>query len=68
MNDNKEVNNNLEIDTIHLEQDYEVKAWCHMFDITKVDLKHAVDVVGPSALKVKEYLNQQSSKARNASR
>jgi hypothetical protein len=45
-----------QIDTIHLEEIYEVKAWCHMFEITASDLKHAVEVVGTSAVKVKEYI------------
>jgi hypothetical protein len=46
------------IDTIHLDEDYEVQAWCELFGITVVDLKHAIDVVGPSAVKVKYYLKE----------
>lgn len=46
------------IDTIHLDEDYEVQAWCEVFGITVVDLKQAVDVVGPSAVKVKYYLKE----------
>jgi hypothetical protein len=46
------------IDTIHLDEDYEVQAWCALFGITIVDLKQAVDVVGPSAVKVKYYLKE----------
>ena len=42
-------------DRINLEEDYEVKAWCQMFGVTSIDLKHAIEVVGPSALKVKYY-------------
>jgi len=45
-----------EIDTIHLEENYEVQAWCELFEVTLIDLKHAIDVVGPSAMKVKYYL------------
>ena len=44
------------IDTIHLDQNYEVEAWCALFGITIPDLKHAVEAVGPSAVKVKYYL------------
>ena len=46
------------IDTIHLDQNYEVEAWCALFGITIPDLKHAVEAVGPSAVKVKYYLKQ----------
>ena len=56
------------IDKIHLEEGYEVEAWCHMFGISMGDLKRAVDKVGTSALKVKEYLSQQNLKSRNTSR
>ena len=68
MSDENKINTDWEIDKIHLEQDYEVKAWCQMFGITTGDLKHAVEVVGPSAVKVKEYLNRQNLKTRNTSR
>jgi len=67
MKDTK-LNNDWEIDKIHLDEVYEVEAWCHMFGISMVDLKRAVDTVGTSALKVKEYLNQQSVKTRKTSR
>lgn len=57
-----------EIDKIHLDEDYEVQAWCHMFEISTVDLKHAIEVVGTSALKVKQYINQQHINTRNSLR
>ena len=57
-----------EIDKIHLDEVYEVEAWCHMFGISMSDLKHAVDKVGTSALKVKEYLSQQTLKSQSTSR
>ena len=56
------------IDKIHLEEGYEVEAWCHMFEVTTADLKHAVEVVGTSALKVKEYIHQQNLNARSSLR
>ena len=46
------------IDTIHLDEDYEVQAWCELFGITIGDLKQAVNVVGPSAVRVKYYLKE----------
>jgi hypothetical protein len=67
MSEDKEHNEEA-IDKIHLEEDYEVEAWCHMFDVTSADLKHAVEVVGTSALKVKEYINQQHLNSRNSLR
>ena len=68
MEDDINLNKDWEIDKIHLEEVYEVEAWCHMFGISINDLKRAVDTVGTSAIKVKEYLRQQSLKARNTSR
>ena len=61
-------NKDREIDKIHLDEVYEVEAWCHMFGISMSDLKRAVDKVGTSALKVKEYLSQQTLKSQNTSR
>lgn len=47
-----------EIDTIHMNENYEVQAWCELFGITPLDLKQAIDAVGPSAMKVKYYLEE----------
>jgi hypothetical protein len=49
-----------DIDTIHLDEVYEVEAWCYMFGISMSDLRRAVDAVGTSALKVKEYLTKEN--------
>lgn len=68
MRDDLKLNPDREIDKIHLDEVYEVEAWCHMFGISMGDLKRAVDTVGTSALKVKEYLTQQKIKSRNTSR
>jgi hypothetical protein len=54
------------IDKINLDEDYEVQAWCHMFEITTIDLKRAIEVVGPSAVKVKHYLNEKNINSSNA--
>jgi hypothetical protein len=47
-----------EVDRIHMEENYEVEAWCALFGITIRELKNAVDAVGPSAVKVKYYLKE----------
>lgn len=51
-----------EIDKIHLDENYEVQAWCELFEVTLIDLKHAIDVVGPSAMKVKYYLLEKNKR------
>ena len=55
-----EGNKDRDIDTIHLDEIYEVEAWCFMFGISMSDLRRAVDKVGTSALKVKEYLTKEN--------
>lgn len=52
------LNDEEEIDRIHMDENYEVLAWCEMFDVSVIDLKQAVQVVGPSAIKVKYYLEE----------
>ncbi|WP_276373520.1 DUF3606 domain-containing protein [Chryseolinea sp. H1M3-3] len=47
-----------EVDRIHMDEGYEVQAWCELFEISIVDLKHAIEAVGPSAVKVKYYLEE----------
>jgi hypothetical protein len=47
-----------EIDKIHMDENYEVQAWCEMFEVSVIDLKQAVAVVGTSAIKVKHYLDE----------
>lgn len=47
-----------QIDKIHMDENYEVQAWCAMFEVSTFDLKQAVAKVGPSAIKVKHYLEQ----------
>jgi hypothetical protein len=68
MKDDVKLNKDWEVDKIHLDEVYEVEAWCHMFGISMSDLRRAIDKVGTSALKVKEYLNQQRLKSRNIHR
>ena len=47
-----------EIDRIHMNENYEVQAWCEMFEVSVFDLKQAVAKVGPSAIKVKHYFEE----------
>ena len=47
-----------EIDKIHMDENYEVQAWCEMFEVSVIDLKQAVEAVGTSAIKVKHYLEE----------
>jgi hypothetical protein len=54
----KDVKLQEEVDRIHMEENYEVEAWCALFGITIRELKNAVDAVGPSAVKVKYYLKE----------
>ncbi len=67
MKEEVKANKDWEVDKIHLDEVYEVEAWCHMFGISMSDLKRAVDKVGTSALKVKEYLNKQTLKSQHTS-
>ena len=68
MKEEVKANKERETDKIHLDEVYEVEAWCYMFGISMSDLKRAIDKVGTSALKVKEYLSQQTLKSENTSR
>ena len=47
-----------EIDKIHMDENYEVQAWCEMFDVSVMDFKQAVETVGTSAIKVKHYFEE----------
>lgn len=41
---------------ISLKQDYEVRYWTQALGVSKDELKDAVNAVGPSAQRVREYL------------
>jgi hypothetical protein len=47
-----------QIDKIHMDENYEVQAWCEMFEVSVMDLKQAVEAVGTSAIRVKHYLEE----------
>ena len=54
-----------EIDKIHMDENYEVQAWCEIFEVSVFDLKQAVNKVGPSAIKVKHYFEERTKDQRN---
>jgi hypothetical protein len=56
--DEEEILESSDRDTIHPDEWYEMTAWCQMFGVTADNLKRAIEAVGPSALKVKLYINQ----------
>lgn len=56
--DEEEILESSDRDTIHPDEYYEMTAWCQMFGVTSENLKRAIQAVGPSALKVKLYINQ----------
>jgi hypothetical protein len=53
-----------EIDKIHINEIYEVQAWCELFDVTVADLRNAIAVVGTSAMKVQNYLKEHNKPRR----
>ncbi len=55
-----------EIDKIHIDEIYEVQAWCELFDVTVTDLRNAIAVVGTSAMKVKNYLEEHNKPRRTS--
>jgi hypothetical protein len=55
-------------DSINLNENYEVQAWCQMFEVSSFELKEAINKVGRSALKVREYFKLKRVKMENAYR
>lgn len=43
---------------INMHEDYEVRDWTHSLGVTREELQAAVDAVGNSAAKVREYLKR----------
>lgn len=56
MPDNKKIRNPLDNKRIDINDPQEVRNWCSSFNCTETELKNAVDQVGTSAKKVREYL------------
>lgn len=58
MPDNKKIRNPLDNKRIDIHGPQEVRNWCNSFGYTKKRLVDAVNAVGTSAKKVREYLKQ----------
>jgi len=50
------------LDRINLDENYEVRAWCQMFEVSSFELKEAIGKVGRSAWKVAQYFRKKKSK------
>jgi hypothetical protein len=49
-------------DRINLEQDYEVRDWTRSLGVTENELRKAVQAVGNTASKVREYLHKEGTR------
>jgi len=56
--DNKKDIGSPDRDRINVHEDYELQEWSKSFGVTKEQLKEAVEAVGTSAQKVREYLKK----------
>ena len=56
MADDKNSTGSPDRDRISLSEDYEVRDWMKSLDVSEDELRKAVDAVGNSADKVREYL------------
>jgi hypothetical protein len=58
MADNKSETGSPDRDRINMSEDYEVRDWTESLGVSRERLQEAVDAVGSSADKVREYLNK----------
>lgn len=58
MADNKSNTGSPDRDRISMSEDYEVRDWTESLGVNRERLQEAVDAVGNSADKVREYLNK----------
>lgn len=58
MADNKSNTGSPDRDRINMSEDYEVRDWTESLGVSRERLQEAVDAVGSSADKVREYLNK----------
>lgn len=58
MADNKSNTGAPDRDRINMSEDYEVRDWTESLGVSRERLQEAVDAVGNSAEKVREYLNK----------
>jgi hypothetical protein len=56
--DNKKDIGSPDRDRINVHEDYELQEWSKSLGVTKEQLKQAVEAVGTSAEKVREYLKK----------
>jgi hypothetical protein len=56
--DNKKDIGSPDRDRINVHEDYELQDWATSFGVTKEQIKEAVEAVGTSAEKVREYLKK----------
>ena len=58
MSDNKSNTGSPDRDRINMNEDYEVRDWSESLGVTREELQEAVNAVGNSADKVREYLKR----------
>ena len=58
MADNKSNTGSPDRERINMSEDYEVRDWTESLGVSRENLQEAVDAVGSSADKVREYLNK----------
>ncbi|MDF7773653.1 DUF3606 domain-containing protein [Sphingomonas sp. AOB5] len=58
MADNKSATGSPDRDRINMSEDYEVRDWTESLGVSRERLQEAVDAVGSSADKVREYLSR----------
>lgn len=58
MPDNKKITHPLDAKRIDINDPKEVENWCRALGCTEEELKEAVEAVGTSAKKVREYLGR----------
>ena len=58
MADNKSNTGSPDRERINMSEDYEVRDWTESLGVSRENLQEAVDAVGSSADKVREYLNR----------
>lgn len=58
MADNKSNTGSPDRDRINMSEDYEVRDWSQSLGVSRERLQEAVDAVGSSADKVRDYLNK----------
>ena len=58
MPDDKDIRHPHDGKRININEPYEVRNWCKIFNVSERELKYAVNAVGDSSEKVRKYLNK----------